>query len=257
MSSGLILKSSLAQIEDYFIVKTMSREGLDHPILVTTGNTSPIITQQNPDILTLSNFGMTPSWAKHPMQLIHARAEGDKNPENDPSFLGSKAIFLKKAFRKPLFSQRCIVLADAFIQWSSDSDHQPYLFYLRNQVHPFGIAGLYDQWKEPGSELTLHSFCIITVPANTLVRKIHGSRMPVILSPGKEKRWLKPANTLSDILGMLVKYPSERMNAYPVSKKIDSFPTDRSILLPVGDKLLSEATPQPLPRQNYYGHKKK
>ncbi len=59
---------------------------------------------------------MTPTWAKQPLQIINARAEGDKNPANNPAFSGSKAIFLKAAFQKPLFFSRCLVIAIDFIE---------------------------------------------------------------------------------------------------------------------------------------------
>lgn len=55
------------------------------------------------------------------MQILNAKAEGDKNPGNDPAFMGSKAIFLKSTFQKPLFTQWFIVIADAFIEWSIQS----------------------------------------------------------------------------------------------------------------------------------------
>jgi hypothetical protein len=47
------------------------------------------------------------------MILINTRAEGDKNLENNPEFNGSNAIFLKSAFKKPIQSQRFMVIANA------------------------------------------------------------------------------------------------------------------------------------------------
>jgi putative SOS response-associated peptidase YedK len=104
MPSKYILASSLETIEAHFGSKASKLFEWDPGIVVSPGDESLIITQQNPNEFTLSAFGMTPSWAKRPMQLIHARAEGDKNPDNDPAFKGSKAIFLKPAYKKPFFS---------------------------------------------------------------------------------------------------------------------------------------------------------
>ena len=139
-----VLGSSLEVIGDYFNVSAGSLKDWRSPIIVSPGNYSLILTQQEPGELMLSSFGMTPSWASHPMDILFARAEGDKNPCNDPAFRGSKAIFLKPAFQKPLFTQRCIVIADAFIEWSGDAEHQPYMFFLSHQERPIGFAGLYD-----------------------------------------------------------------------------------------------------------------
>ncbi|KAF0196084.1 MAG: yoaM [Bacteroidetes bacterium] len=258
MCRRYILASKLDTIESRFGVRASFPDGWDPSIVVVPGDQTLIITRQNPGDLILSEFGMTPSWAKSKMQLINARAEGDKNPGNDPSFSGSRAIFLKPAFQKPLFSQRCIVVADAYIECSSGILPKPYLFYLREHRHPIGFAGLFDIWKNPENGALLHSFTIITVPANSLVRGMPFSRMPVILPFGRESRWLKPTLSLAEILGMLTKYPSKLMNAYPLSGKIlQSGPFSKEILLPAGQKLLSETLPAPLPQRSYFEHKKR
>jgi putative SOS response-associated peptidase YedK len=253
-----ILASSLDTIEGHFGSKASKMFEWDPKIIVSPGDESLIITQQNPEAYTLSAFGMTPSWAKQPMQLINARAEGDKNPNNDPSFKGSRSIFLKPAFQKPLFAQRCIVIADAFIESSSGVFPMPHLFYMRDHRHPIGFAGLYDVWKNPVNQVQIHSFTIITTVANSLVRSLPASRMPVILPYGRESQWLKPTLSLAEILGLLTKHPSKQMNAYPVSRKVNlPGPFSKEILTPQGPKLLSEEQPPSLPQQSYYGHKKR
>ena len=45
---------------------------------------------------------------------------------------------------------------------------------------PFGIAGIWENWKEPKSGEWIRTFAIITTDANELVAEIH-NRMPVIL----------------------------------------------------------------------------
>jgi putative SOS response-associated peptidase YedK len=48
-------------------------------------------------------------------------------------------------------------------------------------------------------------------------------RMPVILPPGDFDRWLKPGDTPADELDDLIAaYPDEQMEAYPVSKNVNS-----------------------------------
>jgi putative SOS response-associated peptidase YedK len=257
MCQKYILASSLDAIESHFGVKASLIDGWHPPIVTEPGNKAMIITHHNPGEIMLSEFGMTPSWSKLPLQIINARAEGDKNPGNDPAFNGSNAIFLKKSFQKPLFSQRCIVVADAFITWSTGILPKPYLFYLREHKHPIGFAGIYDQWINPANSEQIHSFSIITVAGNSLVRSLPSARMPVILPYGRESRWLKPTLSLTEILGMLVRHPSKLMNAYPVSGQIDlPGPFSRQILTPVGSKLSSEVHSSTLPQQSYYGHKK-
>src|SRR5674476_1037521 len=73
-------------------------------------------------------------------------------------------------------------------------------------------------------------------------------RMPVILSRSEEMEWIRASNHLSNVLGLLNAYPFDRMNAYPVSEKVNwTCNNDPSMLIAVGDKLFSEIKPIPPP----------
>ncbi len=256
MSKKFILASSQENIENRFNLSPNIKLEWEPKYVVSPGEESLIITQQNATVLTFSCFGMTPSWAKQPMNLINARAEGNKNPDNDPLFTGGKSIFTKPAFKRPLVSQRCVVVADAFIEWSTKTK-QPYLVYLRDKSRPFGMAGMCDVWINPDTKAETHSFTIITVPGNPLIHQLPASRMPVILAKGREGDWLRPSNHLTDILRMLEMYPSEKMNAYPISKQVESGgPHSSEILNPVGNRIYSEKV-QTFTPQRHYGHKQK
>lgn len=247
--------SSLEKIKYRFNVESPSIKDWKQGQIISPAGEALIITQENPKEIMLSTFGMMPAWSKQPLPIINARAEGDKNPENNPSFSGSKAIFRKPAFQKPVFFRRCLIIADAFIEWSTIGNQAPYLVYLRNQERPFAMAGLYDIWTNPTTSEKHHTFTIITVTGNTLLRKLPYTRMPVILEKGKEFRWLKPELSLQEILGQLQKYPSRLMNAYPISEEINRTNTySPDIIKPAGEKLLSEARPQ-MPAFNHYHHK--
>ncbi|MCO5265449.1 MAG: SOS response-associated peptidase [Lentimicrobium sp.] len=258
MLQRYILTGHSEAIAERFGVKASLYAPWEPPVIVIPGHETPIITQQKPTELTLSTFGMTPCRAKNKMLITHARAEGDKNQENSPEFKGSKAIFLKPAFQKPLFSQRCIIVADAFIEQPAGIFTHPYLIYLRQRQHPIGLAGLYDLWINPVNNEPLHSFTMITVAANSLMRSLPAARMPVILPFGQESRWLKPTLSLAEILRFLTKYPSKQMNAYPLSSKVmQAGPFTREILQPTGAKLFTENQSAAIPRSSYYGHRKK
>jgi putative SOS response-associated peptidase YedK len=253
-----ILASSLETIEKRFSVVAQSRLEWSRKIVISPRDETLIITQQNPKQITLSSFGLTPAWAKQPMNLINARAEGNKNPENDPAYIGSKAIFMKPAFKRPLVNRRCIVIADAFVEWSP-TNRQPYLVFIRNNERPFGIAGLYDIWINPDTRVEYHTFAIVTVPGNPLIHQLSATRMPVVIPKGKETDWLRPSNHLTTILRMLEVFPSEKMNAYPVSKDIE-IPGQHNVnvLNPVGNSVYQETNPKLISQGHYhYGHKQK
>ena len=59
---------------------------------------------------------------------------------------------------------------------------------------PFGIGGIWENWKEPASAEWVRTFAIITTDANELVADIH-DHMPLILEPSDYARWLSEEPT--------------------------------------------------------------
>jgi len=79
----------------------------------------------------------------------------------------------------------------------------------------FGFAGLWDTWKKPDGTM-LESFTIATTP-NEIMRGIH-DRMPVII---QRKEPLGSTRHRNHVLPLLALYPSELMEAYPVSPLVN------------------------------------
>ena len=209
---------------------------------VSPGAEVPIISSDSPGKLTTAVFGLTPAWAKKKMYLFNARAEGDSNKENNPDYAGGKGIIQKPSFRKPIRSQRCLVIADCFIEGTTISGlNEPYLIYLQKR-RPFAFAGIWDLWVDNNTGEQLKSFSIITTVANNLLQKIPHHRSPVILSQSQEAMWLNSTTPLEKITAILKPYPSEYMNAYPISKEIKS-PKANSLDLihPSGERLQVES----------------
>src|SRR4051794_41103508 len=94
---------------------------------------------------------------------------------------------------------------------------QPYAIAMKDRS-PFGLAGLWENWKEPSSGEWLRTFCIITTAANELVGRIH-DRMPAILRPEDYDRWLTLDLNASKLL---TPFPSEPMAIWPVSTRVNS-----------------------------------
>lgn len=206
---------------------------------VVPGALAPVITNDKPNEIQFFRFGLTPSWAKKPMYLINARSEGDHNTEDDPQYRGAKGIISKPAFRKPIRSQRCLVIADFFIEGpKKEKLDKPYLVYLKRR--PFAMAGIWDHWANPETGELFHSFSIITTTPNSVLQKIGHHRSPVILHESDERRWLK-SDQLSEITQLLEPYDSDEMNAYPISNRIKNpRVNDLQLLEPVGEPVLKE-----------------
>jgi putative SOS response-associated peptidase YedK len=245
MCRRYILVSNNEAIESKFaVVASLLTSDDMNNYNISPGQLAPVITNEKPHEIQLLKFGLTPFWAKSGMNLINARAEGDYNQEDNPKFSGAKGIILKKAFRKPIRSQRCIVIASAFIEGPSTLGlNKPYLIYLRNHQNPFAIAGIWDTWLNPKTGFPENSFSIITTTANSLLRQVGNPRMPVILTDSEAKQWINSATELSRITSMLNHYDSKLMNAYPIDPKIKNpLENDKRLIQPIGPKLLLEET---------------
>lgn len=247
-----ILASDLLVIEKRFTAKThLDLIEIPKSYSVKAGDDSYVITEDN--TIQVLHFGMTPQNASNQLNITTARAEGKKNGNDDSFYNGSKAIFLLPEFKRPIFSQRCIVIADAFYAMSD----KPYLVYLQNKIRPIGFAGVYDVWENPLTKEIIKGFAIITIASNSMLQSIGVKRMPVILPVNYEIDWLKNTLTLSKVLSYLQPFPSEKMNAYPVSDLVNvDRVNDLSLLKPIGEKLQKEELPATIIR-SHYPHKTK
>jgi putative SOS response-associated peptidase YedK len=242
MCGRFILINTIEQIEKRFSLPSQNID-ITPNYNISIGQLSPVITNYNPHQLQMFTFGLTPFWAKKKMHLFNARSEGDHNKTDDPSFKGGKGIIEKPAFRKPIRSQRFLVIASAFIEGPKGMGlSKPFVVYLRDHQSPFSFAGIWDTWKNPETEEIVQSFSIITTTANSLLQKIGQHRMPVILSQYEERKWLKQDAGLAEITVLLNKYDPELMNAYPVRPAIkDPKLNDKSLIEPIGERVMTEA----------------
>lgn len=154
-------------------------------------------------------WGLVPSWAKDPSvgsKMINARAE---------------TVAEKASYRNAFKRRRCLVVADGFYEWQKAGDAKRPIYIRLKSGKPFGFAGLYEVWKSPeGKELT--TCAIITTEANELMKPIH-ERMPVIIPAERRDEWLDAATEGKDrLLDMLRPYPADEMEAYPVSRRVNS-----------------------------------
>jgi len=226
-------------IEKRFNVRVPEGIELTPNYNVSPGDYAPVITNENPGEVQLLQFGLTPFWAKKPMYLFNARAEGDKNKENDPNYTGGKEIISKPSFRKAIRSQRCLVIADAFYEGTTKERlNKPYVVYLKGKQGPFAFAGIWDVWQNPETKEEVNSFAIITTTTNSLLQKIPHHRSPVILPRNREQAWLNSNKPLTDITRMLQPLNGELMNAYPVSTQVkNSRDKSKELITPIRQPL--------------------
>jgi putative SOS response-associated peptidase YedK len=82
----------------------------------------------------------------------------------------------------------------------------------------FGLAGVWENWRDPSTGEWVRTFAVITTEANALVADIH-DRMPVILRPEDYDRWL---GLEPDPRDLLRPFPAEVMRIGPISTRVNS-----------------------------------
>ena len=159
-------------------------------------------------------WGLIPYWCADP--------KGGRKPINAKSETVATLPTFRDAYRR----RRCILPVDAFYEWrASKGGKQPYAIAMKDRS-PFGIAGIWENWKNPEGEW-VRTFAILTTPANELVGTIH-DRMPAILAPAAYDRWV---GTEPDPRDLLKPFPSALMAIWPISTRVNSPSNDDEHLL--------------------------
>lgn len=170
-------------------------------------------------ILTPYRWGLIPAWARDVTigsKLINARAE---------------TVCVRPAFRDAFRRRRCIVPADAFYEWRSCGRARVPHAVLRRDRRPLALAGLWESWCNPRTREQIRTCVIITTSANSLMTPIH-RRMPVILPESTWDCWLDPKFDDVDALqAILQPCPSEWLEAYEVSHRVNDPRDDQPELL--------------------------
>ncbi len=105
----------------------------------------------------------------------------------------SEGIEVSKFWKDAFLKGRVIVPADAIFEWKEMPKGQKkpkYEFTLKGQ-EPFGMAGLWQLWKNPKTNQWERAFAVITGEPNELVQPIH-DRMTTFLEPRDYAEYLAP-----------------------------------------------------------------
>jgi putative SOS response-associated peptidase YedK len=167
--------------------------------------------------LDLIKWGLIPNGCQDP--------KGGRKPINAKA----ESVSRLPMFREAYAFRRCIVPVDGFFEWRAIKGaraKQPYAIAMKDGS-PFGLAGLWENWKNPNTSEWERTFAIITVPSNGLVGQIH-DRMPAILEPESYDRWL---GFEPDPRDLLISYPSEPMTMWPISTRVNKPENDDPSIL--------------------------
>jgi putative SOS response-associated peptidase YedK len=112
-------------------------------------------------------WGLIPNWCNDP--------QGGRKPINAKC----ETVHTLPTFRHAYRYRRCILPVDGFYEWMAikgTKAKQPFAIAMRDGK-PFGIGGIWENWRDPASGEWVCTFAVITTAANELVGQIH-DRMP-------------------------------------------------------------------------------
>lgn len=157
--------------------------------------------------LGLARWGLIPHWAESlpKVRPINARAD---------------SVASKPFFRHMLNRRHCLIPASGFYEWkrTEGAKKEPWYIHRRDNT-PMAMAGLWDEWREPGTTSPpLLSCTIITTDANSQMKPVH-DRMPVILEPEMWKTWLESGNP--EAAGLLKTPGEDILELFQVSTRVN------------------------------------
>lgn len=186
--------------------------GFDHPHL-------PVVYQDDisHDLkLEFMQWGLVPGWVKGEEQALKMRS----------AMLNarSETVDLKPGFRAAFRYRPCLVPASGYFEWMHyQGKKYPFHIFLTDR-DIFSFAGIWEEWVNHGTGEILRSFSLITCPANELTARIHNTkkRMPVILEPECEPRWLDTDRAKQDRKKLLEPLTAGKMDACSIGRLITS-----------------------------------
>ncbi|KAA2302194.1 SOS response-associated peptidase, partial [Clostridioides difficile] len=109
------------------------------------------------------------------------------------------------SYYKLVETKRCVIPCNGLYYWRQEGKKSYAVRVVMPDRGLFGIAGLYEVWKDTRKE-PLRTCTMLMTGANMVTREF-GSKMPAILSEEEINTWLDPANTrVTQLLPLLKSY---------------------------------------------------
>jgi putative SOS response-associated peptidase YedK len=166
---------------------------------------NPSVREADAFVRTGAPAQMLPVFRRHPETGEPIQGElrwgliphyADRRPDLQPIHARAETITEQRMFRDAYRTRRCIVPMTSFNLKDQNGRRRA---ISRIDGASFGVAGIWENWKEPSGSRWERTFAVITVPANKLIASIH-NRMPAILHNHDFKRWLGSEDDPRDLL---------------------------------------------------------
>ena len=207
IKNGIIKEEQL----DLFPEKQFVR-GFDYPFM-------PVISSDKIEEIQMFRWGFVPAHM--------SSDEKSKEFLNRYNTLNAKAenIFESRLFGKAVQNQRCLVLCSGFYEWrhknpgKKNSEKYPFYVTLKDDGM-FVFGGIWEKFTDSETGEIIHTFSIITTPANELMELVHNNkkRMPLIIEPEKALQWLDTSTPISIIKTLIKPIDASKLKAKPIKR---------------------------------------
>lgn len=212
------LKASPKALQDHYNLANPPKE-LPISFNVSPAQTMPVVIagEDGKPRLEMMKWGFHLEPKNRPKMLLF-------NTRDDNAFKGFwKSMILKR---------RALIPATGYFEWTKGTSKKKFYFHPK-QLELFSFAGVWSTWKDvDGKEVATYS--IITTEPNKEAKSVH-NRMPVILHPEDEPKWLEPSKTSEeDIVPFLHPFEDNGLVIDEVSGKTTAFAyNDERLIAPV------------------------
>jgi putative SOS response-associated peptidase YedK len=172
---------------------------------------APVIVSENgAPVAKLMQWGLLPKGAKDTNSVFRYKT----------FIIPSEDVFSKHSWQLAVRESRCLVPANGFYELNEGGEKRAFYGEMKDKAL-VAFAGVYNTWKDDeGIEHSTYSILTTEPSADMPDRRM---RMPILVSPEDEARWLDPSvSDDSSIYMMLRPNPSYLLNVYEVSPDVHS-----------------------------------
>ena len=189
-------------------------EPMDSHINVSPTMKLPVVTHSMPDTLQYFTWSLIPAYSKIGKVDFKTSTFNATIERLEESGLWKRLIGKK----------HCAIITDGFYEWQYDDPvkkkgSHPHLIRAKDSSFTY-MAGLWDVWKNNETSEYVPSCSVITLPANSLMSKIHNTkgRMPAFLTEQTLRLWLDQELSVFERKKALEPVPDEFLNAVEIKK---------------------------------------
>lgn len=211
----------IKNLTDRFDLTNGLPKGIKPRYNISPTQTAPvIISNDGATELCTMKWGLVPNGAKSTSSVFRYKTFNTK----------SEKVFSKPAWETAVRHSRCIIPANGFYLWWTESDSKDAYYFTSPDQSLLGLGGIYSTWIDSDG-LEHQTYSMLTIEANNTI-PLPFKRMPIILHASDEQKWLNlDVQEFSPLIGMMRPFEGKTLLYHKVSNNINSAKLDTPQLI--------------------------